>query len=591
MTKEGDYVDRRGGFEGGYRCASERCNQLHPLFSQVPFCHFIFSLRDERKSRIGAVVRIREASDKLMSLTQQETVLNEELECVETDVNEICRLLSHLEAEKDFLKKQIDETINTEITSRVGQKTNCQKTLSEKRSARSALRELLGRQRLQIETFEAEINSAFLGKLTVEEQAELSTLVLQERELSLKVDELSLEGLSIGQQYDQLAAELTLAREQQSETERILSDGAATYPLSQSSSGSDTYGFPIISAELDALQEQLRVQASVIHGVEAEVAALEQSIATRFSDVLSLEKEADETRNQEDNLRDELLEAAARLDKLLHKRSMLQEMSTNKQAQIRDLGALPRPELANFQGRTEKSLLRDLQEVNDKLKGFSAVNRKAMDQYVSFSEQRATLTARREELSRDSEAIDKLVGSLDAQKEEAILRTFRSVSGHFSRVFSELVPHGKGQLVMKSSLNGGGEDRDAADEDESFVLEEPSDDEGYEHGRECAVQEAEEYDDDERGRRKAHSKKQKKKASSKKLSAPLKSVKSASKVSACTGVQVRVSFSGTGTLIAMQQLSGGQKALVALALIFAIQRCDPAPFYLFDEIDQGESLL
>jgi len=37
--------------------------------------------------------------------------------------------------------------------------------------------------------------------------------------------------------------------------------------------------------------------------------------------------------------------------------------------------------------------------------------------------------------------------------------------------------------------------------------------------------------------------------------------------------------------MAMKQLSGGQKTLVALALIFAIQRCDPAPFYLFDEID------
>jgi structural maintenance of chromosome 3 (chondroitin sulfate proteoglycan 6) len=34
-------------------------------------------------------------------------------------------------------------------------------------------------------------------------------------------------------------------------------------------------------------------------------------------------------------------------------------------------------------------------------------------------------------------------------------------------------------------------------------------------------------------------------------------------------------------------LSGGQKALVALALIFAIQRCDPAPFYIFDELDQA----
>ncbi len=40
----------------------------------------------------------------------------------------------------------------------------------------------------------------------------------------------------------------------------------------------------------------------------------------------------------------------------------------------------------------------------------------------------------------------------------------------------------------------------------------------------------------------------------------------------------------------MNQLSGGQKSLVALALIFAIQKCDPAPFYLFDEIDQVFSL-
>ena len=47
----------------------------------------------------------------------------------------------------------------------------------------------------------------------------------------------------------------------------------------------------------------------------------------------------------------------------------------------------------------------------------------------------------------------------------------------------------------------------------------------------------------------------------------------------------QVAFSGGGEVMAMKQLSGGQKTLVALALIFAIQRCDPAPFYLFDEID------
>lgn len=49
---------------------------------------------------------------------------------------------------------------------------------------------------------------------------------------------------------------------------------------------------------------------------------------------------------------------------------------------------------------------------------------------------------------------------------------------------------------------------------------------------------------------------------------------------------MQVSFnSKTDEGLIMQQLSGGQKSLVALALIFAIQKCDPAPFYLFDEID------
>ncbi|MCI10354.1 structural maintenance of chromosomes protein 3-like, partial [Trifolium medium] len=46
-----------------------------------------------------------------------------------------------------------------------------------------------------------------------------------------------------------------------------------------------------------------------------------------------------------------------------------------------------------------------------------------------------------------------------------------------------------------------------------------------------------------------------------------------------------VSFTGQGETQSMKQLSGGQKTVVALTLIFAIQRCDPAPFYLFDEID------
>ncbi|OAF71780.1 Structural maintenance of chromosomes protein 3 [Intoshia linei] len=54
------------------------------------------------------------------------------------------------------------------------------------------------------------------------------------------------------------------------------------------------------------------------------------------------------------------------------------------------------------------------------------------------------------------------------------------------------------------------------------------------------------------------------------------------------GIKIKVSFTKSGEEMRdLHQLSGGQKSLVALTLIFAIQKCDPAPFYLFDEIDQA----
>lgn len=46
-----------------------------------------------------------------------------------------------------------------------------------------------------------------------------------------------------------------------------------------------------------------------------------------------------------------------------------------------------------------------------------------------------------------------------------------------------------------------------------------------------------------------------------------------------TGIAIKVSFnSKSDEGLRIQQLSGGQKSLVALAMVFAIQKCDPAPF-------------
>ncbi len=47
-----------------------------------------------------------------------------------------------------------------------------------------------------------------------------------------------------------------------------------------------------------------------------------------------------------------------------------------------------------------------------------------------------------------------LIKVLDRKKDEAIERTFKGVARHFGQVFTELVPDGKGLLVMQRSKEG-----------------------------------------------------------------------------------------------------------------------------------------
>mmetsp|Transcript_24520 Transcript_24520/g.36330 ORF Transcript_24520/g.36330 Transcript_24520/m.36330 type:complete len:230 (+) Transcript_24520:3328-4017(+) len=106
-----------------------------------------------------------------------------------------------------------------------------------------------------------------------------------------------------------------------------------------------------------------------------------------------------------------------------------------------------------------------------------------------------------------------------------------------------------------------------------------------EEGADAEMEDSDESDEEDaqEGKGKGKGKKPKKKKSTKgNMPDP-----SNLSVNMYRGIGIKVRFSRVGENYLMSQLSGGQKALVALALIFAIQRCDPAPFYLFDELDQA----
>ncbi len=60
----------------------------------------------------------------------------------------------------------------------------------------------------------------------------------------------------------------------------------------------------------------------------------------------------------------------------------------------------------------------------------SHVNKKALDQYTNFTEQREELARRQTENGRGEDKIKQLIQTLDMRKDEAIERTFKVITLH-----------------------------------------------------------------------------------------------------------------------------------------------------------------
>ena len=92
---------------------------------------------------------------------------------------------------------------------------------------------------------------------------------------------------------------------------------------------------------------------------------------------------------------------------------------------IRDLGSLPTDAFSKYKNMSQKQLFKQLEKANTELKKYSHVNKKALDQFISFSEQKEKLMHRKDELDRGHKKILDLMDALEHQKFEAILFTFK----------------------------------------------------------------------------------------------------------------------------------------------------------------------
>uniref|UniRef100_A0AC35F533 Structural maintenance of chromosomes protein n=1 Tax=Panagrolaimus sp. PS1159 TaxID=55785 RepID=A0AC35F533_9BILA len=305
-----------------------------------------------------------------------------------------------------------------------------------------------------------------------------------------------------------------------------------------------------LGSKLYRQREDLKMQVTAINlevkrhelqtrSVEAE--KMQRRIAEIYERNLEVSEELDgirdsisKTRENLDKFNDEKADADGRVSSCTSDIELIRRRMAecNKRREdtlrrVKDLGTLAVDITSKFGNLRRKELEAQWMDSLNHMKKFKNVNKKALDQFVRSTTERDNLHSQIEEMQENYQRINALIEASETRKFDALYLTFKQVAKNFHDVFKKLVPNGVGDLIMKTA---------PVDNTDAEAVER---------------------------------------------------VQTTHVMERFIGVGIRVNFSNDSNEGCRElfHLSGGQKTLVALALIFAIQKCDPAPFYLFDEID------
>ncbi|CAI7648362.1 unnamed protein product [Penicillium discolor] len=487
ITPEGDRSDKRGALTGGYH--------------------------DSRQSRLDAVKSLAKWRDEYETKRNRGTEIRKELEKLDQMVTKAVGELQKLEQQRHQVQNS-SGPLRHELRAKRDLLQNKNDTLDAKRRALRNVESNLAALNDQVNAFQTELASPFQKALTSEEEARLETLSSTVQDLRRQYQELS------GQRSELEARKSVLEVELRENLNPRLDQ-----LLNRDIDIADEE----VQGNLKETQREVKRIGQALEKLNARLKEVDTSIEEGNTRVMDLQQRNAETRREIEDLARSIEKHQRRMEKSMQKKAALTKQGAECAANIRSLGVLPDEAFTKYQNTDSNTVVKKLHKTNEALKKYSHVNKKAFEQYNSFTKQRETLTTRRSELDASQKSIDDLISVLDQRKDEAIERTFKQVSREFHNVFEKLVPAGRGRLIIQRKTDRATRLDDDVDSDD-----------------EEARQSVENY----------------------------------------VGVGISVSFNSKhDDQQRIQQLSGGQKSLCALALVFAIQACDPAPFYLFDEID------
>lgn len=481
---------------------------------------------DDLKSRLKLFSELTETSSVLGELESKQQDLTKKVQSVDQQVSSIMGEIQKSEQKRNGLTQTLVK-MEDDLLSLENSLKEKQKLSEQFKSENIPSLELeIQRFTSQKKLLEKELGTELSAILSEEERNTLNNLKEQAKTLQE-------EFLQINQDLDQVNSKRTQLKsllennlyKKKQELESNLKIGRSGGIMSRVGTSTNN------QEELDQKRTDFLQAQQDLNSMDTKLQSFREIEQTARDDLVSLKNELEALKIQDETNRSNLEKQKTASEKLLTKRSMVIAKRETNTRKIQELGSLPPSnELEQFSRFSLSKLMKHLEELNKKIKQYSHVNKKAYDQYVSFHEERERLLGRKQDLDQGAEKVQELIENLDRKKDEAINRTFRGVSSHFKDVFKELVPLGEGELIMRTA-----HEESESDDESSEMDIDPNN----------------------------------------------------PNVDLYRGIGIKVRFTSVGENYLMSQLSGGQKALVALALIFAIQRCDPAPFYLFDELDQA----
>ncbi|KAJ7109178.1 RecF/RecN/SMC [Mycena epipterygia] len=485
ITLDGDKVDRKGALTGGFHDVKR---------SRIEAIKSVTSWRAKWEVEDA---RSREVKAAILRIEQEITQVGGRIQVLNQQINQIRESRDRLMDEGTTLTKEKEK-----LKERSGKLERDQEELEAE----------LGSLDAKLAGYDNELKSPLTKGLTDQEEEDVISLgneVEKRRKDMIELGKSKKNAIEI-----ELNERLRRRRDELKFKLDELGD-----PADGDSSSAD---------DLEARARELRTLNTSIQTLtkKTQGKSMEEELEELQAELQKLRASLEKVQNQQTEDSRNISRQQKTTERYLAKRQMLSGRKDECNRNIRDLGVLPEEAFEKYTSEKLDRLVKKLHAVNEGLKKFAHVNKKAFEQYSNFTKQRDQLLKRREDLDKSAESIEELVEVLDQRKDEAIERTFKQVASNFEEVFEKLVPAGRGRLIIQRRIDQDEEPEDDAEETQQSTID------NY------------------------------------------------------TGVSIKVSFnSKVDEGLRIQQLSGGQKSLVALATVFAIQKCDPAPFYLFDEID------